>query len=78
MPSFDCTDSALDNKARQGIEEILVTILDIFARHRSGIGINNGVKVRLTPIDESTAYCQISPTPINLKEDITVELALLH
>ena len=33
----------------------------------------------LTPTDDSTAYSQsLLPTPINLKEDIIGELALLH
>ena len=35
-------------------------------------------KVKMTPIDENPAYSQNLPTPINLKEDITVELSLLH
>ena len=34
--------------------------------------------VKLTPKDESPACSQSLPTPINLKEDILVELALLH
>ena len=32
----------------------------------------------MTPKDNSSAYSQIFPTPVNLKEDILVELALLH
>ena len=33
---------------------------------------------KLTPNDDSPAYSQSLPTPINLRDDITVELALLH
>ena len=34
--------------------------------------------MKLTPKDESPAYSQSLPAPINLKEDILVELAMLH
>ena len=51
---------------------------DIFARHRFDIGVNEEFTVKLTPKDESPAYSQSVPTPVNLKEDILVELALLH
>ena len=40
--------------------------------------MNEDFKVKLTPKDDSPAYSQSLPTPINLKEDILVELALLH
>ena len=51
---------------------------DIFARHRFDIGMNEEFKVKLTPKDDSPAYSQNLPAPINLKEDILVELAMLH
>ena len=51
---------------------------DIFTRHRFDIGVNEELTVKLTPKDESPAYSQSLPTPVNLKEDILVELALLH
>ena len=51
---------------------------DIFARHRFDIGMNEEFKVKLTPKDDSPAYSQSHPAPINLKEDILVELAMLH
>ena len=50
----------------------------MFARHRFDVRIDFDFKVILTPIDESPAYSQNLPTPINLKEDTTVELALLQ
>ena len=51
---------------------------DIFARHRFDIGINTEFKVQLTPLDNRPAYSQSLPAPINLKDDILVELALLN
>ena len=60
------------------IKELLVEIHDIFARHGFDIVMNRDSKVKFTPKDDSPAYSQSLPTPINLKEDILVELALLH
>ena len=78
LSNFDWTDTTLSSEERQEIEEILVEFHDIFARHRFDIGINREFKVKLTPNDDRPAYSQSLPTPINLKDDITVELALLH
>ena len=63
---------------RQEIEKILIAFHDIFARHRFDIGINSEFKVKLPPNDDRPAHSQRLSTPINLKADITVELALLH
>ena len=60
------------------IEALLVEFHDIFARHSFDIGMNEEFTVKLTPKDDSPAYSPSLPTPINLKEDILVELALLH
>ena len=78
LSNFDWSDTTLSPIERQEIEEILVEFHDIFARHRFDIGINREFKVKLTPNDDRLAYSQSLPTPINLKDDITVELALLH
>ena len=78
LSNFDWTDTTLSSEERQEIEEILVEFHDIFARHRFDIGKNREFKVKLTPNDDRPAYSQSLSTPINLKDDITVELALLH
>ena len=75
---FDWTDTILSPFEKQHIEDILVQYHDIFARHRFDIGTNREFKVKLTPNDDRPTYSQSLPTPINLKDDITVELALLH
>ena len=77
LSKSDWTDSTFDTEARKVIGELLVEFLDIVATHRFDKGIKNDFKVKLTPIDESPAYSQNFPTPVNLKEDITFELALL-
>ena len=75
---FDWSDTTLSPDERKEIEKILIEFHDFFARHRFDIGINREFKVKLTPNDDRPAYSQSLPTPINLKDDITVELALLH
>ena len=78
LSNFDWTDSTLQPDAEQAVENLLVEFHDFFARHRFDIGINTDFKVQLTPLDNRPAYSQSLPAPINLKDDILVELALLH
>ena len=73
---FDWSDKTLSPEEQHEIEENLIEFHDVFARHRFDIGINCEFKVKLTPIDNGPAYIQSLPTPINLNDDITVELAL--
>ena len=42
------------------------------------IGMNTEFKVKLTPEDAKPVYSQSLPMPIHLKEDLIVELALMH
>ena len=76
--NFDWKDSTLTTEDKVKIEDLLVEFHDIFARHSIDIGMNEEFKVKLTPKDDSPAYSQNLPAPINLKEDILVELAMLH
>ena len=70
--------SQIEGNDRKQLEQTIIEYNDIFARHRLDIGINNNFKVKLTPKDERPIYTQSLPVPINLKEDLTVELALMH
>ena len=78
LGNFDWKNSMLQQHEIKKIESLLVEYHDIFARHRFDIGMNEEFTVKLTPKDNSPAYSQSLPTPVNLKEDILVELALLH
>ena len=78
LSHFDWTNTTLSPEKQKQIEEVLIDFHDIFARHRFDIGTNREFKVKLTPNDNRPTYSQSLPTPINLKDDITVELALLH
>ena len=42
------------------------------------LGKNTEFKVRLTPKDYKAAYNQNQPMPIHLKENLIVQLALMH
>ena len=72
------TDSTLHLDAKQAVEDLLVEIHDIFERHRFDIGNNTDFKVQLPPLNNRPAFSQSLPAPINLKDDILVELVLLH
>ena len=49
LSNFDCTDSTLQPDAKQAVEDLLVELHDIFARHRFDVGINTEFKVQPTP-----------------------------
>ena len=78
LSMFKWTDSLITGKDRENLEATIVEFYDIFARHRLDIGMNTQFKVSLTPKDDKPVYTQSLPVPINLKEDLTVELALMH
>ena len=78
LKRFDSTDTLLTEMEKQAIEDILVDYHDIFARHRIDIAMNTEFKVKLTPKDDKAVYSQSLPMPIQLKEDLIVELALMH
>ena len=75
---FQWEGSQIEGNERKQLEQTTVEYNDIFARHRLDIGINNNFKVKQPPKVERPNYTQSLPVPINLKEDLTVELALMH
>ena len=78
LKRFDWTDTLLTETEKQAIEVFLVEYHNVFARHRMDIGMNTEFKVKLTPKDDKAVYSQSLPMPNELKEDLIVELALLH
>ena len=78
LDMFNWEGSQIEGNDRKQLEQTIIEYNDIFARHRLDIAINNNFKVKLTPKDERPIYTQSLPVPINLKEDLTVELALMH
>ena len=78
LSMFKWRDSLITGNDRKNLEDIIVELNDIIARHRLDIGMNTQFKVSLTPQDDKPVYTQSLPVPINLKEDLTVDLALMH
>ena len=74
----DWRDTLLTKIEKHAVENILVEYHDTFARHRMDIGMNTEFEVRLSPKDDKAVYSQSLPMPIHLKEDLIVELALMH
>ena len=78
LKRFDWTDTLLTEMEKQAIGDILFEYHDIFAQHRMDIGMNTEFKVKLTPKDDKAVYSQSLRMPIHPKEDLIVELALMH
>ena len=78
LSMFKWTDSLITGKDRKNLEDTIVELNDIFARHRLDTGMNTQFKVSLTSQDDKQVYTLNLPVPINLKEDLTVELAVMH
>ena len=78
LKRLDWTVTVLRDTEIQAIEDVLVEYHDIFARHRMDIGMNTEFKVKLTPKEDKAVYSQSLPVRIHLKEDLIVELALMH
>ena len=74
---FQWEGSQVEASNKELLEQTIVEYKHIFARHPLDIGINKNFRVKSTPKDETTVYTQTLPVPINLKEDLTVELALM-
>ena len=78
LSNFDGTNATLDQDAKEEVGAPLVEFHDNFERRRFDIGITREFNVQLTPLDNIPAYSQNLTTTINFKDDILVELALLH
>ena len=73
---FKWNESLLTEENRENLESI-IEYNDSFARHRLDIGMNTQFKVCLAPKNDKPVYTQSLPVPINLKDDLRVELALM-
>ena len=78
LKQFDWSKSALTAEQIQEMQELLVEYNDIFAKHRFNVGYNTELKVKLTPAHDLPVYVQSPPTPILLRDEILVELALMQ
>ena len=74
---FKWTNLLITGKNRENLKATIVDFDDNFARQRLDFGMNTQFKVSLTPKADKPLYFQSLPVPINLKVDLTVELALM-
>ena len=78
LQRFKLKDSVLSETQKRQVEELLVEFSDIFAKHRFDVGYNSENTMKLTPEHDQPVYTQSLPTPIHLREELQVELALLQ
>ena len=78
LHQFDWSKSALTSDQITEIQILLVELYDIFAKHRVDVGYNTELKVKFTTAHDLPVYVQSPPTPIHLREEILVELALMQ
>ena len=78
LQRFQWKDSVLNRHQKQQLEELLIEFSDIFAKHRFDVGYNSEITMKLTPEHDKPVYTQSPPTPIHLREELQVELALLQ
>ena len=78
LSKFPWEKSALNDEQKAVVGELLVEFSDIFAKHRLDVGYNRDLKIKLTPERSIPIYEQGPPTPVHLRNELQVELALMH
>ena len=73
LKNFQWENSVLTKDQRSEVEHLLIEYADIFAKHRFDVGYNSDQAEHQRPL-----YTQGPPTPIQLRNELTVELALMH
>ena len=75
---FKWNESVLKADEKQQVEDLLIEFSDIFAKRRFDVGYNAEFSMKLTTEHDQPVYTQSPPTPIHLREELQVELALLQ
>ena len=78
LSNFNWNKSVLNVEQKSKAEDLLVEFYDIFARHRFDFGGNDELKIKLTPEKPKPVYTQSHPNPIQLREEILVDLAIMQ
>ena len=78
LSKFPWEKSALNDEQKAVVGELLVEFSDIFAKHRFDVGYNTELEIKLTPEGSIPIYEQGPPTPVLLRNELHVELALMH
>ena len=77
LKKFSWDTFVLNADQKRQLEDFLVEYHDVFAKHRSDVGYNTELKIKLTPEPTLPVYVQGPPAPIDLRE-ILIELAFLQ
>ena len=78
LQRFKWNESVLKADEKQQVEDLLIEFSDIFAKHRFDVAYNAKISWKLTPEHNQPVYNHSPPTPIHLREELQVELALLQ
>ena len=78
LSKFDWTDSIFSHEQKKHMENLLVRYHKIFARHRLDLGKNMDCPVKLTPEHNRPIFSPNPATPIHLRDELIVELALMQ
>ena len=78
LKQFDYSKLSLNADQIAQMHYLLIEYYDIFAKHRFNVGYNTELKVKLTPTHDLPKYVQSPPTPIPLRDEILVKLALMQ
>ena len=78
LKNFSWDTCVLNADQKRQLEELPVEYHDVFAKQRFDVGYNTELKIKLTPEHPLPVYVQGPPAPTQLRDEILVELALLH
>ena len=78
LKQFDWSKSSSNAAQIAEMQNLLLEYYDIVAKHRFDVGYNTELKVKLTPAHDLPVYVRNPPTPIHLRDEILVELALMQ
>ena len=74
LDQFNRIDSQLTTEEQAIVGLLLVKNQRIFARHGLDIGINNKVRIKLTPKHDEPVYAPSLPTPTSIKDEMLFNL----
>ena len=78
LSKFPWEKLAINDEQKAVVGKLLVEFSDIFAKHIFDVGYNTDLKIKLTPERSIPVYEQGPPTPVHLRNELQVELALMH
>ena len=78
LETFPWQNTSLTEDECKQVENLLVEYHDIFAKLRFDVGYNTELKIKLTPEHDLPIYTQRPPTPNHFREELHIELALMH